>query len=557
MRSATTLAWKIESLNGARGFAKLTFSRPTMNETASNPRSLKSALVCAGAIAICFAACASGPDSSTITARDRAKAQLENANISVGTSNNVGSPLTGSKSSVAVAEENAARQQKMRNEVLRLRREQDAVYEKRADNATFVESYKTTDRNDSNKLYLYGRALGKCEQVEAAELEFRAAAAADERNPWPHEGLGICYHKLSQFDRAIASLKKAVEIDPQLAEAYLMLAQALESARRMDEAVQAAESCIKCDSDAARGPILLARLRNARNEFDKTIAALVPAVEKAPENESLRFLLAEAYVRVGKTEEAVAQLDAAKQKVKFTIDRLFDVADYYRKAERFDRSIEFLERLLKEAPDGYWKTHSRDDINATLEEVRMEQKIGHRTKYTVEELCNMLVAHPDITKRRMAADALRQFPFPAIDQVYVQALHDAVPEIRMVAVVEVARRAKELSLKALAVLSAKDHDEGVRAIACAMLATLDFKESQIALVGAIGDDSPRVRVAANKGLESMTGRIVLPLGVESTNEEQRKTAQEEWRNYLSERKTKVATAAMNEVAPPAPPKQKP
>ena len=81
----------------------------------------------------------------------------------------------------------------MRRAVGRARTEQDEAYDKRSDDQAFIDAYKTNDRNDAVKLYLLGRAFGKLERIKEADLEFQAAALADPNNPWPYEGLGICY----------------------------------------------------------------------------------------------------------------------------------------------------------------------------------------------------------------------------------------------------------------------------------------------------------------------------------------------------------------------------
>lgn len=506
-------------------------------------------------LAALAASCAAGGSQEAVTARDRARVANESSRMALGTTNVVGASLTGAQSSVAVAEESAARRQALRRAVSRARRDQDAAFAKRADDASFVEFYKTDDRNDSVKLYLYGRALGKINKIDDAQTQFQAAAAADDRNPWPHEGLGICFYLTKKYDLSVVRLKRAVELDPDLAEGYFGLARAMQASGRMDEAVQAAESCIRCDEDPVRGPLLLADLRIARNDIEKAIAVLKPAVEKTPDDMTLRLALADAYGKAGKTSDAAAQLDAAIAKGNLPAERLFTVSALYRRADRFDRAIELLERLIREAPAEYWKTHAREDIDKILETVRDEKALGHRIEYTIDELCKMLTSHPDGERRKFAADMLKQFPFAEVDQAFIKALHDALPEVRVRAVPEIARRTRELSLRALVVIAAKDRDENVRAAACTALATLDYKESTDALVGALADPAAGVRVAANKSLEVITKTILLPLGVEKLDAAGMQDAQSRWKTQLLEHKTKFAQPTGYEIAAPDTSKQ--
>lgn len=505
---------------------------------------LPPALFSSIAILSIAAGCSSGPTTPVVSPADRARILNES------TLGGFSVSASGPQSSVALAEESAGKRLAHRRAVLKARDEQDKAFTNRTDDASFVEFYKTNDRDDSIKLYLYGRALGMVKQMEAAKLQFNAAAAADAKNPWPNEGLGVFHYQNKQYDQAIVHFKKASETDPDLAESYFGLSRTFQAMGRMPEAITAAESCIRCDEDPVRGPLLLVDLRFARNELDKAIAVLKTAIEKTPNNITLRLSLAEAYSKVGKYTEAAAEIDAAVANGKLPPDRLYRVAILYERAERFDRAIELMERLMKEAPADYWKSHSREDFDKIISTLREEQKLGHRLEYTAAELCTMVINHPDAGRRKQAAELLSTIPAVEADQTFIKALHDASAEVRMIAVIEVVKRTRELSVKAIAVIAARDRDEGVRATACVALAALDYKESLDALVGAITDPSQRVRVSANKSLEFLSGKILFPLGVDQMNDKEAKDAQVKWQQFLSERKTKFAPNTGDELAPP-------
>lgn len=489
-----------------------------------------------------FVTCAGGVRQGSEAARDRARVANDGARSQLGTTGAIGAALTGSQSSAAIAEETAARRAGVRRTMLQLRREQDRAYERRQDDASFVDAYRASGRDEAIKVYLYARALGKINKLAEARVEFEAAAAADPKNAWPHEGLGVCHYLSKQFDRAIVSLKKSVDLDPELAEAHFGLARAFQAANRPDEAIAAAESCMRTDDDPTRAPLLVADLRLARNEGEKAIAVLKGAVDRTPSEMILRLALAECYGKSGRPTDAAAQLDTAIAMGRLPPERLFTISALYRRADRFDRAIELLERLLAEASPEYWKTHPREDVEKILETVREEKKIGYRIEYNLEELCQMLRAHPDVERRKFAANALKTFPFPDVDRAYIQSLHDASGDVRVIAVAEIAKRTRELSTKALVALAKGDRDERVRAASCVALGTMDNKESREALLAGLLDSMVSVRVAANKSLESISGRIVLPLGVEGLDEPGRKAAEAQWRTLLSQYKPKLADA---------------
>jgi tetratricopeptide (TPR) repeat protein len=486
-------------------------------------------------LAIPIGGCSTNPNSVEVLARDRAIAANESSRHALGTHASTG-VVVGTGSSAAQAEETAARRAAMRRAVGRARTEQDEAYDKRSDDQAFIDAYKTNDRNDAVKLYLLGRAFGKLERIKEADLEFQAAALADPNNPWPYEGLGICYFLSKEPDRAIAQLSRALTVDPDLAEARFALARALDSQHRTEEAIAEAEKLVLSDDDPGRGPRLLADLHLKRNDLPKAIDALAAGVKRAPDNVELRLDYADVLGRAGRTADAAAELDAALTKGKIPPDRLLAFAIVYRRADRFDRSLELLARLLNEAPGDYWRSHSREEIEKLRDQVQKEKELGYRVEYSIEELINMLTSHPDLKKRQLAADALRQFPFLEVDQAYVKAIKDPSPQIRAVVISELERRVGIQALGAFCAIARGDADPRVRATACRALSRMESPEAEAALVAALGDTDTIVREAANAALEAMTGRILRPSGVGSLAEPERSAVQLEWKEYLAERR---------------------
>lgn len=479
--------------------------------------------------------CQGGATRGDVTARDRAVAATDSSKAAL-QSNLATGTVGGRNTSLAQAEASAAKRAALRRAVLAARKEQDERFDRRGDDLTFLEGYRTDDRNDSVKIYLYGRALGKLQRLPEAEAEFEASILADESNPWPYEGLGICHFLNKQPDRAIASLKKALDVDPDLAEARFALARALESMNRMNEAVAEAELVVRNDDDLERGPLLVAELRVKRNELEKACAALAAAIARAPESVPLRLAYADALGRWGKPTEAASELDVALAKGNLPPEKLYSFAILYRKADRFDRALELLVRLLREAPPEYWRSHSREEVDQLKEKLSREQAAGHRLEYNVSELLQMLASHPDVTKRQFAMESLRQFPFPEVDQAFVGALRDTSPLIRAVAIPEVQRRAGDGAQKAFCKIAVADPDARVRAAACAALARMEGEETETTLVGALADPENMPREAANAALETLTGRIVRPAGIANLDPAGRKELQQEWRYVLEERR---------------------
>jgi HEAT repeat protein len=148
----------------------------------------------------------------------------------------------------------------------------------------------------------------------------------------------------------------------------------------------------------------------------------------------------------------------------------------------------------------------------------------------------MMATHPDVKKRQLALESLRQIPIPEVDQGFVAALRDPSPQIRALAIPEIVRRAGDGATRALCKIAAGDVDARVRAAACAGLSRLDGEEAEAALVGALADHESLTRQAANSALEKATGRILRPSGVAALDEAGRKELQAEWRQVLADRR---------------------
>jgi len=419
-----------------------------------------------------------------------------------------------------------------RRAVSAARKLQDEAFEKRTDDESFLAAYRTTSRDDSVALYLYGRAFGKLKRLQEASAEFDAARLADPQNPYAYEGLGIAASMRDQYDSAVVALRKALEIDPECADARFALAQTLKAAGRADEALSEALECMRTDEDPGRAALLASELHLRNHDAKRAVEVLEPALQRTPTSVPLRLAMADALDRAGKSEEAAKQLEEVLTKGPIPPDRLEVLAALYRRAEQFDRAVELLERVLRDAPDSYWKLHARDAVEQQLTMVRKEKEAGHRIDYTADELIRILESHPNAERRLFALQALRSLPHVELAQVFANALKDPSPEVRMAAVREVTMRVGDLASKALAVVARMDRDPRVRATALEALARLATDDANAVLLESLVDSDAHVREVANRALELLTGRILLVGSMDSLDDEGRKRLMAEWSEYL-------------------------
>jgi Fe-S cluster biosynthesis and repair protein YggX len=90
-------------------------------------------------------------------------------------------------------------------------------------------------------------------QAERIE-QFRKMAEADPDNELGHFSLGRAYLDSNQFELAVASLRRALQINPNLSKAYQLLADALLKENQKDAAITALTDGVKIAD--ARGDVL-------------------------------------------------------------------------------------------------------------------------------------------------------------------------------------------------------------------------------------------------------------------------------------------------------------
>lgn len=127
-------------------------------------------------------------------------------------------------------------------------------------------------------------------RVETARSKLLAALRSDPDNPVFLDSLGLAYRRLGDFDAAIRSYRRAVELSPGDADTRYDLAVALKEAGRIDEAFSAAQDALTHDASrpdtlGVLGIALLAKGKpqEALAQFDRA-AALDPRDARTENN---------------------------------------------------------------------------------------------------------------------------------------------------------------------------------------------------------------------------------------------------------------------------------
>jgi tetratricopeptide (TPR) repeat protein len=163
----------------------------------------------------------------------------------------------------------------------------------------------TTDLNES------GMQALKNDNFQLAVELFQRVVRQEPKHKSAWENLGRAYLGLNQNDKAIAALKKQIEINPYDQYAYSILGLAYEAELKYDDAVQQFQKQLEINplDQFAHGGLGELYVKQ------KNFAAAVPELEKAvtlqPQNALLLISLGQSYIATNQTEKGMAAFEKA------------------------------------------------------------------------------------------------------------------------------------------------------------------------------------------------------------------------------------------------------
>ena len=181
-----------------------------------------------------------------------------------------------------------------------------------------------TKNNEAYQLYLAGRYhFGKrtIEGLKQAIVLFQQAIELDNKFALAHTGLADCYALLNWYqeppppdawEKAGKAAEKAVELDPNLAEAHASLAfVAFHSQRNYTLAEEQFRRAIEMKPNYATAHQWFAFFLAARGRFDESIAEMRRAEQLEPRSAIIALAVANAMFYARRYDEAIAQCQRA------------------------------------------------------------------------------------------------------------------------------------------------------------------------------------------------------------------------------------------------------
>src|SRR5260370_3602986 len=157
---------------------------------------------------------------------------------------------------------------------------------------------------DSAAAYLFtARMLLRQDFAPVAEEYAKKAVELDPKLPRAHMLLGELYLYKSRIPEAVEQLQKGLELNPGEAAVYYKLADAYSRLQKYEEAEKLLQRSIWLDSTSTRPCILMGKVLEQKSETALALRALQRAIALDPNNPMPHHLLGQAYREMGRVDE--------------------------------------------------------------------------------------------------------------------------------------------------------------------------------------------------------------------------------------------------------------
>jgi adenylate cyclase len=181
--------------------------------------------------------------------------------------------------------------------------------------------------------------------LELAHEFARQALALDDSEPAAHFALGVVLLWMRQHEQAIAEAARTIALDPNFAPGYVLLSNVLHYAGRSEETLELLSKAMRLDPHYPDVYLhFLGQANFMLGRYDEAIAALKRRLERNPETDVSRVMLAAAYGHLGRTQEARADwAKALEVNPDYSLDHKRKILPYKDPAD-FDRIVDGLRK---------------------------------------------------------------------------------------------------------------------------------------------------------------------------------------------------------------------
>ncbi len=222
-----------------------------------------------------------------------------------------------------------------------------------------------------------GAAMGSRGQFDEAITQYRKALEINPNFAEAYNNLGAALASRGQFDEAIASCRKALAIEPNNADFYSNLGMALAGAGRMDDAVAEYRMAVELNPGEAKSHYNLGNALVNCQRIDEAIAQYEMALQIEPNFVAAHNNFGTLLARIGRFDEAIAQYEKSLQIKPDSAKTHNNLGLALMECGRFDEATSHFQRALELKPD-YTDAHNNLGIAQSRREEILKSLAGRR-----------------------------------------------------------------------------------------------------------------------------------------------------------------------------------
>lgn len=181
-----------------------------------------------------------------------------------------------------------------------------------------------------------------------AEREFQLAIQLSPNYATAHHWYASLLSVLGRYDEALASIKRARELDPLSSIINTALGETLWSERQYDQALEEIEATLELDPDFLLANEILGRIYLAKGMYQEALAAFQKAAKVAGNSSETRANLGYCYAVVGQPDSAIRILEVLEQQSEEQYVSPYFIALVYAGLGRKGKAFEWLEEAFRE-----------------------------------------------------------------------------------------------------------------------------------------------------------------------------------------------------------------
>jgi len=177
-----------------------------------------------------------------------------------------------------------------------------------------------------------------------AEKEFKRAIEINPNNADAHQTYGYYLSAMQRFDEALAEMSRARELDPLSIEKILATGDVLYQQRRLDQATEQYQKALEMDPNSGIAHWAIGNVYLQKGMYDEAIKEYQKSIPLSGDSQDEPASLAYAYALSGKKQEALRIIEDLKQRSKRSYISPTVIAFIYAGLGENDQAFEWLEK---------------------------------------------------------------------------------------------------------------------------------------------------------------------------------------------------------------------